>query len=261
MILIPRVLILQFRAVLRQSLMQSRSDWPLILCRAEEKRLTLEAQQNDVAVRFQHDTTNDPASIAFRASMLAEFEGRSDEPVTIEQVAFGKGRASWSDGGVPRVVEFETVTPESVRPFPETPKRFTAMPAHLLQALDGAARTTARESGRLALSRVQLRGRNGEVVATDGRQLLVQRGFPFPWSEDVLVPRVLAFGSREFAPGDEPIGVGRTESHIGLRVGGWSFLLAAAPAPLGNWSPGGSGQSGTSTIARHVGPGDRPSAG
>jgi hypothetical protein len=79
--------------------------------------------------------------------------------------------------------------------------------------------------GRLALLRVQLRGKAGQVVATDGKQLLIQRGFAFPWSEDVLVPRVPVFGSKELA-GEKNIEVGRTTSHVAVQTGDWTFLLA-----------------------------------
>ena len=35
------------------------------------------------------------------------------------------------------------------------------------------------------LGNLQLRGRAGEIIATDGHQLLLQGGFHFPWPEDV----------------------------------------------------------------------------
>ena len=81
------------------------------------------------------------------------------------------------------------------------PPEMELVPGAVLLGLDAVAplkkgRTAARESTRYGLSLVQLRGRAGEVVATDGRCLLVQGGFPLPWPEDVLVPRVAAFGMR-----------------------------------------------------------------
>jgi hypothetical protein len=62
------------------------------------------------------------------------------------------------------------------------------------------------------------------VVATDGKQLLVQRGFAFPWKEDLLVPRLSAVGLRELQAEDQ-IGVGRTDKHVVLRAGPWTFAL------------------------------------
>jgi hypothetical protein len=66
-------------------------------------------------------------------------------------------------------------------------------------------------------------------VGTDGRQLLVQGGFSFPWDEDLLVPALPAFGCREL-PRDEPVSLGRKGDHVTLEVGPWLLLLEAGPA-------------------------------
>jgi hypothetical protein len=227
MIKIPRSLARHFRAVLRQSLLaqEARCPWPLLLCRSSSDGLALESRHGDLAVRYERKGTGPAEAIAFRASVLAEFEGRTDEPVALEQAAFGKGCARWSDRDGPRVLEFETVTPDSVPAWPELPRRWAAMPPTILEALGEAARTTAKEGVRFALTRVLLRGRKGEVVGTDGRQLLAQGGFRLPWAEDVLVPRVPAFGSREL-PAVDAVGLARTKSHVAVRVGPWTFALA-----------------------------------
>jgi hypothetical protein len=152
-------------------------------------------------------------------------EGRGEAAVALEQPAAGQGRARCSDGGVPRALEFETVTPDSAPPFPALPRDFAPLPTAFLPALAEAVSTTARESGRFALTRLQLRGKAGEVVATDGRQLLAQGGFALPWPDDVLVPRLPVFGHRDTVP-EGPVAIGRTKTHVALRVGPWTFLLA-----------------------------------
>jgi hypothetical protein len=83
----------------------------------------------------------------------------------------------------------------------------------------------AKEPTRYALQRVLLRGRTGEVVATDGKQLLVQAGFPLPWRDDALVPRLAAWGSREL-PREGPVAAGRTDAHVHVRAGPWTLALA-----------------------------------
>jgi len=223
---VPRALARRFRAVLRQSHLVEgpRGPWPQLLARADREGLTLQARQGDQALRFSQPGGTGEGSIVFRSDLLAQFEGRNADPVVLEQVAFGKGRASWTQAGVSRTIEFETATPDSVPEFPALPTQFSPMPTNLLQTLAQAALTTARDSARYSLIRVQLRGKACQVVATDGKQLLVQGGFPFPWSEDVLVPRVPAFGLRELA-GESPVEVGRTASHVAVRAGGWTFLL------------------------------------
>ena len=62
------------------------------------------------------------------------------------------------------------------------------------------------------------------MIATDGKQLMIQRGFTMPWSDDVLIPRLSAFACREMDC-DGPIGLGRMEKHVVLRIGPWTFLL------------------------------------
>jgi hypothetical protein len=64
------------------------------------------------------------------------------------------------------------------------------------------------------------------VVATDGRQLLIQGGFAFPFADEVLVPRVALFGARGL-PAAEVL-VARSEDHVLFRVGPWTVALAIA---------------------------------
>jgi hypothetical protein len=197
----------------------------VLVCRAEGDGLALEATQDDFAVRYHVEGERPPEPIAFRSSLLADFEGRTDEPVLLEPMEGGKGRARWNDGGVPRVLDFETVAANDTTAFPELPQELVSQPAGFLHALGEAAQVASREASRLALSRVQLQGKGGKVVCTDGRELLVQAGFSFPWPNNVLVPRVAAFGSPDVVR-EEPVKVGRTEDHVAVRAGPWTFVLA-----------------------------------
>ena len=79
--------------------------------------------------------------------------------------------------------------------------------AGFLAALHEATRSAARDGVRFALQRVLLSGSKGEVVASDGRQLLVQGGFSFPWTADLLVPATGLFGCKELNA-DSPVQVG-----------------------------------------------------
>jgi hypothetical protein len=224
---IPRTLARDFRVVLRRAVMTEapRGPWPLVCCRAGKEGLVLEAEQVGVALRYQSDEPRPPDAIAFKPNLLAEIEGRSDTPVILEEVSPGQGRASWAADGESLVRDFDTVKLDSLPRFPVLPRQFTPQPPEFLTALDEAARTAARDTARYSLLRVQLRGRSGSVVGTDGRQLLVYGGFTFPWPDDVLVPRVAAFGCRELA-GAGPVSVGRTKTHVAVRAGPWMVLLS-----------------------------------
>jgi hypothetical protein len=225
---IPRTLARDFRVVLRRAVMTEapRGPWPLVCCRAGKEGLVLEAEQVGVALRYQADEPRPEDHIAFRPNLLAEIEGRhSDPPVVLEEVSPGKGRARWAANGESLVRDFDTIKPDSLPPFPALPKQFTPQPPEFLTALDEAARTAARDTARYSLLRVQLRGKSGSVVGTDGRQLLLQSGFTFPWEDNVLVPRVAAFGCRELA-GAGQVSVGRTKTHVAIRAGPWTVLLS-----------------------------------
>lgn len=75
------------------------------------------------------------------------------------------------------------------------------------------------------MQKIQLRGGTGDIVATDGKQLLIQSGFALPWKEDVLVPAMSVFACREL-PQDGPVTLGKTDKHVCVRVGPWTFFLA-----------------------------------
>ena len=226
MIALPRSLARRFRAVLRRcGPTGRRADLPpSVLLRAGEQGLCLEAACPDAAVRLEHPGKHPEGVLAFPADALALFEGRTDEPVTLEQKSFGQGLATWDEGGSPARKDFPTLAVEGLPAFPEVPERLRKLDAAFLRALDDACGATARDSGRYALERVLLRGKGGEVVATDARHLLVQSGFDLPWPGDALVPRLGVWGMKEL-PQDGSVGVGRTEGNVFVRAGPWTFAL------------------------------------
>jgi hypothetical protein len=227
MIEIPRTLARDFRVVLRRAVMAEapRGPWPLICCRAGKDGLFLEAEHVGVALRYHVDEPRPPDALAFAPNVLAEVEGRSDTPVVLEEVSPDKGRARWTANGESLVRDFDSSKLDTLPVFPTLPRQFTPQPPEFLTALDEAARTAARDTARYSLLRVQLRGKNGSVVGTDGKQLFVQSGFTLPWDDNILVPRVAAFGCRELA-GAGPVSVGRTKTHVAVRAGPWRVLLS-----------------------------------
>ena len=67
------------------------------------------------------------------------------------------------------------------------PEQLTENPPRLLTALHDAMLTTDPDPVRFATDHIQVRGKSGTVVATDGRQMLIQDGFEFPWDDDILL--------------------------------------------------------------------------
>ncbi|WP_406696358.1 hypothetical protein V5E97_35735 [Singulisphaera sp. Ch08] len=154
---------------------------------------------------------------------LAEFEGRDDSSVVLEALAFDRIVVRWSDHGVPQTREYDVPALDSLKPFPDSPSAWTTLPSGLISTLVEASETASEDSTRYALNCLQLRGGTGEVAATDGQQLLIQGGFTFPWSDDLLVRRSLVFANRAL-PRDQPVQIGRTASHVVLRDGPWSLF-------------------------------------
>jgi hypothetical protein len=225
MLTFPRSAALRFRQTLKRSATTdpSRTASTQILCQARRNELTLEAGQSGVAVRLYLDAAGSTGAMAIRADLLGQIEGRDDSPVSLEPTEPGKGIARWTDGGVPKAVEFDVLPPEEARAFPDEP-RLTPMPDGFLPALAEAVRTAAKHHIKVGLTRILLRGKSGEIIASDGKQLLVQRGFPFPWEDDVLVPRITALDGRPLGT-TGPVGIGRTAGHVVLRVAPWAFAL------------------------------------
>ena len=163
-------------------------------------------------------------AIALPLDALADFEGRDDALVILEAAAPGRTVARWEDRGIPRAKEYAVPDADGLPPFPALPVAFETCPAGLLDALAEAAATTDEGSTRYALDCIQFKGGTGEVVATDGRQILIQGGFQFPWDGDLLVRRTPLFASRAL-PRDRPVEVGRTEAHVAVRAGDWTAWL------------------------------------
>jgi hypothetical protein len=163
-------------------------------------------------------------TIALPLDAPADFEGRAETPVVLEAVEPDRTVVRWDDHGIPESREYAIPALATRAALPDLPTSWAEMPGALLDALAEAGRTTTVDTARYALNCIQLRGERHEVVATDGRQLLISGDFSFLWSGDVLVRNVPVFASREL-PRDQPLSVGKTDSHVVLRTGGWTFYL------------------------------------
>jgi hypothetical protein len=93
----------------------------------------------------------------------------------------------------------------------------------LITALSEAEEVTNGEPTRYALNCIQLRG-NGQILATDGKQAYVHRGFDFPWSDDLLVPASRFFTRRELADASK-VAIGKSDGWVMLRADAWCIWL------------------------------------
>ena len=223
MIEIPRPLLRQFRLAWKRSLPAhtGRTPVPWVVVETARDHLSLQIRHEETALRCQVTTQQTPAVLCLPALALQEAEGRTGN------VTLGRSGdnvvARWTEQSIPHVVEYDTADPAALPPFPELPRSSSTNPPALLKALDDAMHTVGLQSPRYATTHVQLRG-SGEVVATDGKQLLLQGGFQFPWKDSVLIPRVALFDSGVL-PVSGPVKVGRSAKHAIVQAGGWTVAL------------------------------------
>jgi hypothetical protein len=111
---------------------------------------------------------------------LAEIEGRDATTVVLEATAPEHTAARWVDRGIPQAREYIVPALDTPGPLPALPTVWSDSSIGLLDALAEATACVCDNSTRYALGCVLLKESTGEVVATDGYQLLVQGGFDLP---------------------------------------------------------------------------------
>ena len=163
--------------------------------------------------------------VALPLEAPADVAGRDEGTVTLEAAEPGRTLVSWADRGIPRSRAYAVMPVANLAPFPGLPDRFEPIPAAVLEALAEAAATTDADSTRYALGCIALRGESADLAATDGRQVLLQGGFRWPWAGTVLVRRPPPLAGKEL-PRGRPVEVGKTDTHVALRAGPWTVWLA-----------------------------------
>ena len=189
------------------------------------RQLRAQYRYRDLAVEHVEPGSYRPAtSLAIPLDDLADFEGSKDSPVVLEAAAPDRTVVRWEDRAIPQSREYDVTPVDRVGQVPELPATWASSPAELLTALAEATETGIPDSTRYALHCIQLQGSRNQVVATDGRQLLVRTGFRFPWPGDLLIKGSPIFACRAL-PRDQPVEVGKTDTHVVLRAGPWTIWL------------------------------------
>ena len=194
MTILPRGLARSFRAVAHSCVSgRPRGPAPPVVVRASDGRLSLATAFAGVAVAVTAPAPPDPGdeTIIVPADAFARADTAGEVQVVVDERG---GRLRWAGRAGPGEVPFDPQAVGSVAPMPAVPGDLTHVPPAFLSALDECGRTTAGESTRFALSRVQVRGRVGQVVGTDGVVALIRGGFDLPFADDPLVPAVRACG-------------------------------------------------------------------
>jgi hypothetical protein len=225
LIQVSRSIIRQFRTAMKKSMCLHcvRGVHPPVVMQAGSNGFTIHTQHNGLALSYHMEGSLPEGHVMLPAKALDEIEGRDQGYAELECIRPSTVLARWTDHDVPRVVEYEVPGNGDVQDLPALPKQLAPIDSQFLKALDDAMHVVATMAVRYATDKVQLRGSDGAIAATDGGQMLWQSGFQFPWKEDVLVPHVKLFGCSDFF--DQNVSIGKTDTHVCIRSGHWTVLL------------------------------------
>ncbi len=225
MISIPRGPSRAFPALARKCVSgRPRGPAPVVVCEGSSGTLTVWARTDDAVLAYTAPTAGgDERLVVPMAVLEAAADSRSE---AVELVVGPKltGEARFADRGGPMCHPFDAVLPGKQHRLPDLPDDWHTVPAAFLAALHECGRTTAKDATRFALTRVQVKGTAGQVIASDGRTALLRGGFTFPFADDLLVPAVPVFGSRELAA-EPAFRVGRSADHLVVAAGPWRVFL------------------------------------
>ncbi|MBL9094688.1 MAG: hypothetical protein JNL96_25935 [Planctomycetaceae bacterium] len=224
MISIPRSILSTFRSLVRKAGLHKRSAGytPGVTLVADGEGCRIRCASPQVAIQYHHPGSFVAGIYRLPLEALDAIEGKDRDTITIEGDGKHRTLVSWTDRGVPRQTAFDAPKPTT---FPDAPTDFTSNEPALWSALRDAVPVTDRESTRYALGCLHLRGGLGRIDAADGRHVLTQAGFRFPWSDDVLLPANGILGCRALDL-NQSIEVGRASDWIGFRIGPWLVMLA-----------------------------------
>lgn len=229
MIAITRRSFRRFRAACsRCTAGRARGSAPPVVLRQNKGRITLTVTFPEVTLELALPTpANESETLVVPMAVLDEIGSTSVELAELESTGMLKGTARWHEGVRTKMHPIDLILPGKQHDSLPRPQELKTVSARLLEALHEAGRTSSREDGRYALSRVQVRGAQGQVIATDGKVAVIFEAFSFPFTEDVLVPAVPLFGCPEVGA-EKGVRVGRTRAHLVVSVGDWTVWLSVA---------------------------------
>jgi hypothetical protein len=223
---IPRSAVRAFRAVVHKGVAgRAREPAPPVVLIPDGEAVTMLVHLPSISIAYRVPTGQPGA--APMVLPMAAFEavvGAGHDPITLEPKGKLRAELHWNDRGQGKTQAVELERFDSAHELPAEPTAFAPMPAEFLAALHEAGRTTGAANGRYALDRIQMKGKNGTVVASDGHRAYLHGGFRFPFKEDLLIPALPVFGTAELAK-ETDIGLGRTDTHMVVRLGPWTFYL------------------------------------
>lgn len=209
------------RQMLRRAFgLTARSRSPGIVMFSSSSGLRVQAATGLIALEYHQPGQFETKQLSVPYQALLDSEGTRNEPVTFGEID-GQLQVEWTTEEIPHTLRYPL---EQVESFPPMPLDLFHNDGRLLTALRDAVETAEKEATRYALDHLRLRGSDGQIAATDGRQALVQAGFTFPWEEALLIPATPLFTAKELRKSDL-VKVGRTEDWVTFQIGPWTISL------------------------------------
>jgi hypothetical protein len=119
------------------------------------------------------------------------------------------------------------LTGKNVKDLPYQPSQTSTFPKdRLLNALTNASRCVDKDSIKNAITGICLRGSPSQIVSTTGCQLLVQDGYDFCETGDMVIPVCKIFGSKELKGiDDDEVSVGLINGYVYFGIGAAEIYL------------------------------------
>jgi hypothetical protein len=221
---ISRRVLRSFLAVIRRGGLARNVQRAGVQLVADGSTVRLQARHNHHAVEFRYRANGPTTSLVLNFELLVACAARDDQPIVLQAGENNTVVARWTSAGVPQVQSFDcpSALPDMLL---SEPAEWSPPQLRLPAAMSEALATADRDSMRYALGCLQFCGASGEIVATDGRQILVQGGFALPWRNDRLVWASKLWTASELSSAGSAC-LGRTEDHLAIRTGPWTVWQA-----------------------------------
>ena len=197
MITITRLLARQVKTIGRHLFGAKKYALPAVQVTAGTEGLRLAACDGERGFEYRESVPHSEGQLRAPLELFRELAATKPLPITLAPAKKGAGvLATWQDGQTSMAQHFDL---DRAREAMELlmPETFAENPPTTLRMLHEAMQTVAKDPFRYATDTVQLRGKEGSVVATNGHQLLVQKGLLLGWEEDLVCHATTALASPE----------------------------------------------------------------
>ena len=226
MIVMSRAMARQFRAAARKCCNgRAREPHPEVILKQSGGQLNFTTRFSEVILQVEYPIqSEDKTELVVPMSVLDRIEQAKSDRIELHCPKTRNGEARWVESAIPCSFPVQFQAPSKQHTFPERPAEFTAVPVNFLKGLHECGRSADKQDGRFALSRIQIRGKQGQIVGTDSHIGLLCSGFRLPFTEEVLIPAIPIFGLPDWQ--SQEVSVGKTASHLVVSAGPCTVWLS-----------------------------------